>query len=450
MSDFPDMPSTTLATWSKEAEQAVLGGLMLEPAAFERVSDALAPEAFFDSRHGSVFAAIRSLASEGRPADPITVLEAMQGRHDNPGLAYLNAMAQSVPSAASVRHYAEIVAEKAAQRRLMAQAEAALVIAAGSGTAAEKLDKITAAFVALERGQQRSVPRQVSELIGAALDRYTELAEGRSQAGIETGIAALDRLLSGGLKPGKLYGIAARPSVGKSSAARTILLRAARDGLKTLLLSQEMPAEELTDALVAEAGRVDGSLLQSGQLSSEDWSRIVDAAELLKIVPLHVDDEGGLTLAQVRAKARSVKGLRVLAVDYLQLMSSTLKDKTTNDQVGEISRGLKALALEMHIPIIVLSQLSREVERRTDKEPVLSDLRDSGNIEQDLDVAVMLWTAQESPDSESRLVGWKVAKHRGGKRGVFAMRWRPAINEWRESFEPLHVQVAKRTKGYDE
>ena len=449
--DF-SVPSVTM--WSLEAEQAVLGGLMLDPRAFDRVGDMLTPESFFDERHGFAFAAACWLAMAHKPVDPITVFEVLQARKQTSegfGLAYLNAMSESVPSAANVRRYAEIVAEKAGQRRLLAQADEALAIAAGDGTVPEKLDRITAAFVALERGQQRKAPRAVGELLADAIDRYSALAEGRTPAGMQTGIGPLDRLLAGGLRGGKVYGIAARPSVGKSSAARTILLRLARNGITTLLLSQEMPADELADALVAEAGRVDGAALQSGQFERDDWGRIVDAVETLRDVPLHVDDEGGLTLAQVRVKARAVKGLQVLAIDYLQLLTSTLKNKTTNDEIGEISKGLKALALELNIPVIVLSQLNREVERRTDKEPVLSDLRDSGNIEQDLDVAVLMWTASEEEGAESRLVGWKVAKHRGGKKGTFAMRWRPAVNEWCESFEALRVVPAKRpaSKGYD-
>jgi replicative DNA helicase len=201
-----------------------------------------------------------------------------------------------------------------------------------------------------------------------------------------------------------------------------------------------MDADELADALVAEAGRVDGAVLQTGKLGDDDWGRVAEAVDALRPLPLHIDDQGGLTLAQVRSKARAVKGLQVLAIDYLQLMVSTAKGKSTNDELAEISRGLKALALELGIPIVVLSQLNREVEKRADKEPQLADLRDSGAIEQDLDVAVMLWTARD--EDESRLVGWKVAKHRGGRKGTFGMRWRPEINEWRESAEALSQATA--------
>lgn len=439
---------------SVEAEQSVLGGLLLEFSAWDKVGDLLVPPDFYRHEHRDIFEAIGELVSASREADVITVHERLKqtGRDGAEySLAYLNSLAASVPSAANIRRYAEIVRERATLRALISAADnmATAAFNPSGRSALEILDEAASVIGAFDRRSQRKAPRAVADLLAAAIDRYTDLAEGRAPAGMKTGIDPLDRLLAGGLRGGKVYGIAARPSVGKSSAARTILLHLARSGITTLLLSQEMPADELADALVAEAGRVDGSTLQSGQFDDQDWGRIAEAVDTLRAIPLHVDDEGGLTLAKVRVKARAVKGLQVLAIDYLQLLTSTLKNKTTNDEIGEISKGLKALALELNIPIVVLSQLNREVERRTDKEPVLSDLRDSGNIEQDLDVAVLMWTASEEEGSESRLVGWKVAKHRGGKKGTFAMRWKPAINEWRESFEPLRVAAPKKSKGYD-
>jgi replicative DNA helicase len=439
---------------SVEAEQSVLGGLLLEFSAWDKVGDLLVPQDFYRHEHRDIFEAIGELVSASREADVITVHERLKqtGRDGAEySLAYLNSLAASVPSAANIRRYAEIVRERATLRALISAADnmATAAFNPSGRSALEILDEAASVIGAFDRRSQRKAPRAVADLLAAAIDRYTDLAEGRAPAGMKTGIDPLDRLLAGGLRGGKVYGIAARPSVGKSSAARAILLHLARSGITTLLLSQEMPADELADALVAEAGRVDGSTLQSGQFDDQDWGRIAEAVDTLRAIPLHVDDEGGLTLAKVRVKARAVKGLQVLAIDYLQLLTSTLKNKTTNDEIGEISKGLKALALELNIPIVVLSQLNREVERRTDKEPVLSDLRDSGNIEQDLDVAVLMWTASEEEGSESRLVGWKVAKHRGGKKGTFAMRWKPAINEWCESFEPLRVAAPKKSKGYD-
>jgi replicative DNA helicase len=439
---------------SVEAEQSVLGGLLLEFSAWDKVGDLLVPPDFYRREHRDIFEAIGELVAASREADVITVHERLKqtGREGAEySLAYLNSLAASVPSAANIRRYAEIVRERATLRALISAADnmATAAFNPSGRSALEILDEAASVIGAFDRRSQRKAPRAVADLLAAAIDRYTDLAEGRAPAGMKTGIDPLDRLLAGGLRGGKVYGIAARPSVGKSSAARAILLHLARSGITTLLLSQEMPADELADALVAEAGRVDGSTLQSGQFDDQDWGRIAEAVDTLRAIPLHVDDEGGLTLAKVRVKARAVKGLQVLAIDYLQLLTSTLKNKTTNDEIGEISKGLKALALELNIPIVVLSQLNREVERRTDKEPVLSDLRDSGNIEQDLDVAVLMWTASEEEGSESRLVGWKVAKHRGGKKGTFAMRWKPAINEWCESFEPLRVAAPKKSKGYD-
>ncbi len=434
--------------WSKEAEQSVLGGLLVDNRAFDRVGDLLGPEHFYDQRHGRIFSAIAGLISANKPADPITVLDVLRERgqeDDCGGLAYLNALDQCVPSAANARYYAGAVAEKAAKRRLLALADEAKTMAAGPGPVAEILDRISASFVAMERGQQRQAPKVVGELLAAALDRYEARAEGKEAPGIPTGMPRLDRLLLGGLKDGKVYCIAARPGLGKSSLARAILMNAATDGVPALLLSQEMPADEIADALVAQAGRIDGAKLQTGRLGDDEWARLVVASEALRSIPLHVDDQGGLTLGQIRAKARSVKGLRLLGLDYLQLTTTTLRGKSTNDEIAEISKGLKALALELKIPVVMLSQLNREVERRPGKEPQLSDLRDSGAIEQDVDVAILLWPASE--DAESRLVGVKIDKHRGGPKGVIAMRWRPAINEWRDSDEPLRESAKQSSAG---
>lgn len=450
------MPETTTLNWSQEAEQSVLGALLLDNTAMVVSEELLAAADFFDGRHGSVFAAIAALVGAGKPADAITVWDALRESGQAPSgldLAYLDALVHCVPSAANVRQYAHVVREKSAQRRLLAEVDAALTIARGPGTAAEKLDRIAASLVALERGVQRRAPQRVGDLLPAALERYEALAEGREEAALSTGIGPLDRILARGLRPGRLYGIAARPSVGKSSLARTVLLHVAKAGAPALLLSQEMPGQEIADALVAEAGRIDGIRLQTGQFDDEDWGRMVEAAETLRTIPLHIDDQGALTLAQIRAKARQIKGLKVLALDYLQLCTSTLRgDKSTNDQIAEISKGLKALAMEMNIAVIVLSQLNREVERRQDKEPQLADLRDSGAIEQDLDTAVLLWTARSDDGSDvDRLVGVKVDKNRGYRKGTFGMRWRPAVNQWRESAEPLRSSatgVERTPRGF--
>lgn len=424
---------------SSEAEQSVLGALLLDNAAADRIEGTLRETDFYAREHRLIFAAISLLLQANKPADVVTTFEALGAEaQDCGGLAYLNSLAQCVPSAANIRRYAEIVRERALLRASITAADAVVAVAFADGAkAADVLELASSSFGRLERTGQRVEPKSLAEIIGPALDRYQAGADGGGARPIPTGIAPLDRLLNGGLRPGKLYGIAARPSVGKSSAARSIALHAAGRGHTVLLLSQEMPQDEVVDCVLAELGGIDGTRLQSAQLQADDWSRLADAADRAILAPLHIDDQGGLRLPDVRAKARSIKGLGLLVVDYLQLMTSTLRNATTNDQIAEISKGLKALAMELKIPVIVLSQLNREVEKRADREPQLSDLRDSGAIEQDLDVAVMLWTVREDDDSASRLVGWKVAKHRGGRKGRFGMRFDAPRYRWAESAESI-------------
>lgn len=444
---------------SAEAEQSVIGGLLLDNRAWDRVGDMLAGPDFYRFEHRAIFEAIAGLIGATRPADVVTVHERLvstQPPEEAFGLPYLNALAQSVPSAANIRRYAEIVRERSVLRRVISVAEEVASMAyardKGPGPGAKVsgvLNHALSAFGELERRGERSAPRILAELIAPAMDRYTALEEGRADAAqaIATGIRPLDRLLNGGLRAGKVYGLAARPSIGKSSAGRAIGLHAAAKGHPVLLLSQEMPAEEVVDCVIGQLGGIDGEHIQTGRFEGEDWARIVDAVDAARALPFHVDEQGGLSLADMRAKARSVKGLRVLILDYLQLSRSTLKNATTNDQVAEISKGLKALAMEMKIAVVVLSQLNREVERRTDKEPQLSDLRDSGAIEQDLDAAVLLWTVREREGGDVRVVGWKVAKHRGGRKGRFGMQFDAPRYRWTETGESIEAAAPAHRSG---
>jgi len=454
MNATDEVSSLRVPPHSVEAEQSVLGGLLIDNLAWDRAGDLLTDGDFYRHEHRLIYAAIGALVGHGKPADVITVFEQLQSlgkAQDIGGLAYLNALAQSVPSAANMRRYAEIVRDRSIRRAIIATAEEIATRAfANGGTATEALDLAANRFGRLERTGQRAAPKTLAEIVGPALDRYQAGTEGSGVRPIPTGIAPLDRLLNGGLRPGKLYGIAARPGVGKSSAARTIGLNAARHGHPVLLLSLEMQQDEVADCVLAELGGIDGARLQSASLESEDWERLCDAAEAANAMPFSVDEQGGLRLADMRAKARSVKGLRVLILDYLQLSTSTLKNATTNDQIAEISKGLKALAMELRIPVVILSQLNRDVEKRLDREPQLSDLRDSGAIEQDLDVAVMLWTVREWSDGSRRLVGWKVSKHRGGRKGRFAMEFDAPRYRWRESAESIDTKApSSATRGGD-
>lgn len=443
-------PIDSKAVWSNEAEQFVLGAILLDNEAFCKAGDMLTADSFWHSSHRTIWLAMAGLITANHPADVLTVADALgEASAECGGIAYLSGLVNSVHSAKIVNRYAAIVADRAAQRGVIAAAGNAMTIASGSLPVDEKLERIAAEFGGIQRGQMRNAPRRLSELVMAACDRYSEIQEGRRAPAWATGIYPLDRILNGGLRPGKLYCVAARPSVGKSSAARAIGLHAAINGHPVLLLSQEMPGDEVADCAIAQLGRVDSGRLQTGELTEKDWSGIATAAEAAAQLPFYVDDDGGLTIGQIRGKARMVKGLRVLMVDYLQLSSSTLKGASTNDQVAEISKGLKQLALQMGIAVVVLSQLNREVEKRADKEPQLSDLRDSGAIEQDIDAAVMLWTVREQPDSP-RLVGWKVPKHRGGKKGKFGMWFDAPVYAWSEAPNELLQQQAGSTgRGFE-
>jgi len=430
-----ELPRLRQPPRSDEAEQSVLGALMTWPETLDDVLQFVEPTAFWSHAHRTIFSAVISMLLAHKPADVVSVFERLResGKADEAGgLKYLNALAQSASGPSNAKRHAQIVAEKALQRSIIAAADEASTIAWGDGDVGDKLDRIAAKFAGLDRLTMRKAPQSVASLLAGAVDRYNDLAEGRKEPGWRTGIAPFDRLLGGGLRPGKVYGIAARPSVGKSSAARTIAMSTAGDGLPTLVLSQEMPSEEVADCLVAELGGIDSQRLQTGKFDDDDWGRLTEAIDRAQALPMFVDDDGGLNIAQIRAKARQVKGLKVLVLDYLQLSTSTLKNATTNDQVAEISKGLKQLALQMGIAVVVLSQLNRDVEKRADREPKMSDLRDSGAIEQDLDVGVLLWTVQE-PEDGPRLVGWKVDKHRGGRKGRFAMNFDPAVYRWTES-----------------
>jgi replicative DNA helicase len=449
MTDLSDVQKLVAEPmWSPIAEQAVLGALMLDNRAWPKVSGLLSEASFWHAGHRVLWVKMAEALNAKRPVDTLTLAQSLEAAGvlaDVGGLAYLAEISASVPSAANIGRYAEAVAERAAQRAVVEAADKALEIAKGDGEVGDKLDRIAAELVGVQRDQMRKEPRLLADLLASAIDRYEALADGRQAPAWATGIAPLDRVLGGGLRPGKVYGIAARPSVGKSSAARALAAGVAFGGHPVLVLSQEMPADEVADCMVAQLGRVSSQALQTGKFRDEDWGRITDGVETAKSLPIYIDDDGGLTIAQIRGKARMVRGLRVLVLDYLQLSTSTLKNASTNDQVAEISKGLKQLALQLGIAVVVLSQLNRDVERRADREPQLSDLRDSGAIEQDLDVAVLLWTARENDDGP-RLVGWKVAKHRGGPKAKFAMTFDAAVYAWAESFESLE-QKPVASKG---
>lgn len=415
---------------STEAEQSLLGGLLLDNRAFDRVGDMLTTEAFYSFEHRLIYGAIVSLLVANKPADVVTVGEVLKKDGSTGGdkvdLRYLAALPLSVPSASNARRYAEIVVDRALERRLIATAdEVATSVFSGPGSAAEKLEAAASKFRALEGGNMTGAPRPLSELLIERLDHVTDLHQtGEESAAWATPLPALNRLLAGGMRPGRVYVLAARPSVGKSALAQALALQFAKQDLPVLFLSQEMPSSELVDRIIAGLGRVDFGHLQTATLDDDEWSAISKAVELGARLPFYVDDQPSLTLGQIRAKARQVRGLKVLVVDYLQLSAGTSTgDRFTNRnaEIEEVSRGLKSLAKDLGIAVILLSQLNREVEKRPGKKPMLSDLRDSGAIEQDADVVILLWPIEYVANDGVSMLGVQVAKNRGGAKGDFPL-----------------------------
>ncbi len=391
---------------SVEAEQSVLGGLLLDNLAWDRAADLLTDGDFYRFEHRLIFSAIGSLVSNSRPADVITVFEHLQslGRaSDSGGLAYLNALAQSVPSAANMRRYAEIVRERAVLRKLIAASDEIATQAfnpQGRG-AGQILDEAETKIFRIgeETSRQRQGFQSIDKLMVALLDRVNELHENGAEdvTGVRTGFYDLDRMTAG-LQKGDLIVLAARPSMGKTAFALNMAEHVSvQEGLPVLVFSMEMGASQLALRLVGSLGRIDQQRLRTGKLAGDEWTRLAEAVDRLKQAQVFIDETPALTSAELRARARRMARqfggtLGLIVIDYLQLMSgSSSSEENRATEIGEISRGLKALAKELQCPVVALSQLNRSVESRTDKRPMMSDLRESGAIEQDADVIMFIY-----------------------------------------------------------
>jgi replicative DNA helicase len=390
---------------SIEAEQSVLGGLLLDNSAWDRAGDLLTETDFYRFEHKLIYKAIGELVAATKPADVITVFEQLQmhGKAEEcGGIAYLNALAQSVPSAANLRRYAEIVRERAVLRKLI---EASDEIATNAfnpqgRSVSQVLDEAEARVFQIGEEGQRSKQgfQSMDGLVVQLIDRVTELAENGAEdvTGIRTGFYDLDKMTAG-LQAGDLIVLAARPSMGKTAFALNIAENVAvQEGLPVVVFSMEMGASQLALRMVGSLGRIDQTHLRTGRLSDDEWGRLSEAVDRLKNASVFIDETAALNPAELRARARRQARmcgkLGLIVVDYLQLMSgSSGSDENRATELGEISRGLKALAKELQCPVIALSQLNRSVETRNDKRPMMSDLRESGAIEQDADVIMFIY-----------------------------------------------------------
>jgi replicative DNA helicase len=415
---------------SVEAEQAVLGGLMLDSNAWDAVADIVTAADFYRRDHRLIFEAISEVAETRGSCDAVTVSEYLErkGRLEEiGGLAYLGTIARDTPSAANVRAYAEIIRERSILRQLVAAAgEIAAAATDSRGRPASELvdEAERRVFEIAERGSRgKSGFIAIKDVLPQTIDRLDLLHQTPGEIrGVPTGFTQLDKKTTG-FQAGDLIVIAGRPSMGKTTLAVNIAENAAiAKGVPSAIFSMEMSAEQLTLRLISSLGRVNQTHLRTGNFSEEDWSRIQGAMAQLSVAPLYVDETPALTPTEVRARARRLKrehGLGLIVVDYLQLMqvSGTKENRAT--EISEISRSLKALAKELQVPVVALSQLNRAVEQRTDKKPVMSDLRESGAIEQDSDLILLIYREEVYDPNTTRrgIADIIIAKQRNGPIG---------------------------------
>jgi replicative DNA helicase len=420
---------------SVEAESSVLGGLLLDNGAWDRVGDLLTDSDFYRYEHRLIYAALGALINATKPADVITTYEQLQGlgkADEVGGIAYLNSLAQYVPSASNIRRYAEIVRERSILRKLVSASDE--IATAAFNTQGKAVDKILdeAEQKIFNIGEEGSRMKQgfqaMDSLVVQLLDRVQEMADNPNDiTGVPTGFYDLDRLTSG-FQAGDMIVLAARPSMGKTALAINIAEHVAlHEELPVAVFSMEMGASQLAVRIVGSIGRIDQMHLRTGKLTDDEWPRLTEAIEKLRNVSLHIDETPGLTVSELRANARRLARqcggkLGLIVVDYLQLMSvsTSMNEENRATAVGEISRGLKMLAKELQCPVLALSQLSRGVESRTDKRPMMSDLRESGAIEQDADVIMFIYR-DDYYNKDSKEPGVSeiiISKQRNGPTGI--------------------------------
>jgi replicative DNA helicase len=418
---------------SVEAEQSVLGGVMLDNEAWDRISDHLVEQDFFRHDHRLIFSAMSHLASRGEPLDVVTLHEHLEreGLSDEAGgLAYLAELAKNTPSAGNILAYARIVRERAILRELIAAAQkiADAGFAPEGRDISEILDEAESAIfkIAEERNTSQSGPREVKQLLQDALDKIEEFQKHKGGVtGLETGFTEIDRMTSG-LQPADLVIVAGRPSMGKTTFAMNIAENISLQSDKPVLVfSMEMPAEALIMRSLCSLSRVDQGKMRRGQLNEDEWAKILSSFSLLNDRSrMYIDDSPGLSPVELRSRARRVArendGLSLIVIDYLQLMKVPGMSENRTLEVSEISRSLKALAKELHIPVIALSQLNRSLEQRSDKRPVMADLRESGAIEQDADLIMFVYRDEvyHKDTEEKGIAEIVIGKQRNGPIGT--------------------------------
>ena len=421
---------------SLEGEQAVLGSMLIDEGCVKEVMDKLVPSDFYLRQNREIFETIYTMFTYARPIDGITVCEEMRkaGTYDeNTTRSYLAQLMEITPTSANVMEYVAIVRDKALLRGVaQAAGEITALVQEGIGEAGEILEAAEQKIYAVRRGQsaQDMVPLRI--VLPEVLDRLSEMSESESRLpGLSTGLSAVDRKITG-LNKSDLILLAARPGMGKTSFALNVALNVAKSEKKTVaVFSLEMSREQLATRLLSSEACVESGRLRTGSLRETDWEKIAAAASVLNKVDIRIDDNPMLSVADMNAKCRRIDGLALVVIDYLQLMTSASGNnrggENRQQMVSDMSRMLKIMAKELNVPVICLSQLSRANEKRDDKRPMLSDLRESGAIEQDADIVLFLYRDDYyNEDSEKRNIAeCIVAKNRHGETGKVELRWMP-------------------------
>lgn len=412
-----------------EAEQSVLGSMFLSKYAVQKAVEALTSDLFYSDRHAKIFEVMSSLSEKGKPIDLTTVASELEDRKllkQIGDIEYITEIINSVPTAANIDEYITIVEKKAILRRLIE--EATSIVSDGYNTTEDfndVLDNAEKKILNVVKTRRGSEFRSIQEVLTKTQSDLEKLAQTKNEiTGLQTGFYDLDKITSG-LHPNELIIIAARPAMGKTAFALNLATNIAMYNNKPVaLFNMEMGAEQLVMRMLSSQGQIDGYKLRNGRLEHNDWKRVNEAVSRLGDTKIYIDDTPGMTISEIRAKCRrlasSETGLGIVIIDYLQLISGSAKYAGNRQQeVSEISRSLKTLAMELNIPIVALAQLSRTVEGREDKRPLLSDLRESGSIEQDADIVAFLYrddyyTKQVSIDENTSKSEFIIAKHRNG------------------------------------
>ena len=421
---------------SPEAEQAVLGSMLIDAECVKDVMDQLRPEDFYLRANREIFETIYSMFVYSKPIDGVTVAGEMEknGLYSDNTRSYLLQLMEVTPTSANVMEYAKIVRDKALMRAVATAAgDITAMVQEGTGSAGDLLEAAEQKIYAIRRGRNAQSMVTIGVVLQDVMERLAELtaAGGEKVPGLSTGFSAVDSKING-LNDSDLLLLAARPGMGKTSMALNVALSAAKESGKTVaIFSLEMSREQLVTRLIATEGLVENTRLVTGNLRESDWVKIAEAASALSRTDIRIDDNPLLTVADMNAKCRRLDHLGLVVIDYLQLMTSAggkgYSGENRQQAVSDISRMLKIMAKELQVPVLCLSQLSRANEKREDKRPMLSDLRESGAIEQDADIVMFLYRDDYyNEDSEKRNIAeCIIAKNRHGETGKVPLRWMP-------------------------